>query len=188
MRLTGGEGRGRRIKGPEGPGLRPTSDMVREALFDILAGRIEGARFLDACAGTGAVGVEALSRGARAALFLERDRRALRLIAENLRIGSWPGAAEVVEGDVERSLQALARRSETFDVVFLDPPYDHPALPRLVERAATAVAPGGALIVQHRTSVRVEAPESGGLRLRRTYRYGDTSLTLLLRPAPDAGA
>jgi 16S rRNA (guanine(966)-N(2))-methyltransferase RsmD len=162
--------------------------MVREALFDILAGRIEGARFLDACAGTGAVGIEALSRGARAALFLERDRQALRLIAENLRAGPWPGAAEVVEGDVERSLQLLARRSQTFDVVFLDPPYDHGALPRLVERAAAAVAPGGALVVQHRTAVRVEAPEGAGLRLRRTYRYGDTSLTLLLRPDPVPGA
>jgi 16S rRNA (guanine966-N2)-methyltransferase len=186
LRLTGGEARGRRIKGPRGLDIRPTADRVREALFDILGPRVGGRVFLDAYAGTGAVGVEALSRGARRVVFLEGDRRAIRLIEENLKIGPWSGAVEVIQGDVPRSLERLARRTECFDFVFLDPPYDHPSLTRALTSAGRLLAEGGVLVVEHRSTLRIEAL---GLSLRpaRSYKYGDTSLTLLLAPG-DSGA
>ena len=96
MRLTGGQARGRRLKKPRGHRIRPTADRVREALFDILGARVRGARFLDVYAGTGAVGCEALSRGAAHAALIERDRNALRLIADNLRLGPWSGTGAVI--------------------------------------------------------------------------------------------
>ncbi len=177
MRFTGGEARGRSIRGPRGPGIRPTSDRVREALFDILGRRIAGASFLDGFAGTGAVGLEALSRGASRAVFLERDRRALGLIRENLRLGPWERAAEILPGDVERSLVALRRRGERFSVVFLDPPYDHPALPALLAAAGPLLEPDGLLVLEHRAAVEVAPGPGSGLAAGRSYRHGDTRLT-----------
>ncbi len=186
MRLTGGDARGRPIRGPRGPGIRPTSDRVREALFDILGGRVREALFLDAFAGTGAVGIEALSRGARRVVFLEKDRAALRLIHENLGLFAWGGASEVLAGDVVPLLLRLARRRDRFCIVFLDPPYDHPDHTRLVEAASRVLDPDGILILEHRSSAEIKAPPGGGLRLLRTYRHGDSALTSFLPAARPA--
>ncbi|HEU4403424.1 MAG TPA: 16S rRNA (guanine(966)-N(2))-methyltransferase RsmD [Candidatus Polarisedimenticolia bacterium] len=181
MRLTGGESRGRRLKGPRGLGMRPTSDRVREAIFDILRTRVERASFLDGYAGTGAVGIEALSRGAGRVVFLERDRRALRLIRENLGIGSWAGSSEVIEGDAERSLGRLGARPERFAIVFLDPPYDLDLPVSVLGLAGDLVTPAGVLLVEHRSTRPPEAFQRESLQRRRVYRYGDTSLTLFAR-------
>lgn len=177
MRLTGGDARGRRLKGPRGANLRPTSDRVREAAFDILGARVRGAAFLDAFAGTGAVGIEALSRGAGRVVFLERDRRAVALIRDNLKLGAWPGATEVIAADAGGALRALARRGEKFGIVFLDPPYDHPALEGLLQAALPILEPAGLIMIEHRSATPCAPPEDGGLRLVRSYRHGDTSLT-----------
>ena len=184
MRVTGGEARGRPLKRLRGLRIRPTSDRVREALFDILGRRIEGAAFLDAYAGTGAVGVEALSRGARRAVFLERDKRAIRLIRDNLGVADWARSSEVIEGDVEASLDRLARGTARFSIVFLDPPYDSPAPGSLLESAGRLLSAGGILVVEHRTSLLIEPPTEEVLRRFRTYRHGDTSLTSFLTSAP----
>jgi len=178
LRLTGGGARGRRLKAPRGHLVRPTADRVREALFDILGARVDGARFLDVYAGTGAVGCEALSRGAARAVFLERDRRSLELIEHNLMLGPWAGAAEILAGEARRSLQDLDRRMERFDVIFLDPPYDDPELDDVLALAARMLTPRGALVVEHRSSRAIEAPSDGPLLKLRSYRYGDTSLTV----------
>lgn len=186
MRLTGGEARGRRLKVPRGSVVRPTADRVREALFDILGARVRGARFLDAYAGTGAVGCEALSRGAGRVVFLERERRALALIEENARAGPWSGEVEIVSGDARRSLLRLGRRNERFDIVFLDPPYEESGIPEMMVLAARVLAAGGALVVEHRSSRAIAPlPEEVALALR-SYRYGDTTLTVG-RAAPDDG-
>jgi 16S rRNA (guanine(966)-N(2))-methyltransferase RsmD len=174
--------RGRRLKVPRGPALRPTADRVREALFDILGTRVKGACFLDAYAGTGAVGCEALSRGADRVVFVERDRRALRLIEDNLKIGPWAGAGEVVEGDARDSLRDLERGGKRFDIVFLDPPYDDPALAEVMVLGARLLRPGGALVVEHRSSRTIEAPAESRAPLPRSYRYGDTTLTVCRVP------
>jgi len=155
---------------------------VREALFDILGARVRGARFLDVYAGTGAVGCEALSRGAAHAALIERDRNALRLIADNLRLGPWSGTGAVIAGDARRSLRELIRRHAVFDIAFLDPPYDDPDLPVSLALAARLLAPDGVLVVEHRSGREVPLEEAATLRLTRSYRYGDSTLTFW-RPA-----
>src|SRR5689334_2482224 len=118
MRVIAGEFRSRRLKSIPGAATRPTPDRLREALFSILAPRIEGTTFVDAYAGTGAVGIEALSRGAARAVFLERNRRAIGIVRENLKVLGIEARAEVVLGNASVLLPRYSA-----DVVFLDPPY-----------------------------------------------------------------
>lgn len=186
MRLTGGKARGRRLKGPRGRLIRPTGDRVREALFDILGCRVQGARFLDVYSGTGAVGCEALSRGAAQAILLERERDALKLIGENLRLAPGSGTGRIMAGDACRSLRELARRQAIFDVIFLDPPYDAPDLSAALGLAARILSPEGVLVLEHRSTLEVALPETTLLDRARTYRYGDSSLTVY-RPAGGPG-
>jgi 16S rRNA (guanine(966)-N(2))-methyltransferase RsmD len=174
MRVIAGEWRSRKLKSVPGEATRPTPDRLRETLFDILQTRIEGATFVDAYAGTGAVGIEALSRGARHVYFLERDRTALAAIRENLASLGAAGSATVVPGQVAKTI-ALHRA----DIVFLDPPY---ALEK--EYAAALEALGKAehalVIVQH--SVRTNLAEQyGGLRRSRLVRQGDNALSFYER-------
>ena len=170
MRVIAGEFRSRRLKSIPGAATRPTSDRLRETLFDILQAHIEGARFLDAYAGTGAVGIEALSRGAAHAIFLERGRNALEAIRENLDSLELGPRATVVAGPV---LLALNRHDA--DIVFLDPPYDQEreysaALQLLAEH------PPGLVVVQH--SARLELAEDyGAMGRTRTVRQGDNALS-----------
>ena len=177
MRVIAGEFRSRRLKSIPGAATRPTPDRLRETLFDILTPRIEGARFLDAYAGTGAVGIEALSRGASHAWFLERGRTALDAIRENVASLALEPRATVVAGPV---LLTLPRYPA--DIVFLDPPYDHEreyaaALDLLSEmRPELCVA-------QH--SVRLTLPEAqGSLKRTRVVRQGDNALSFYT-PAAD---
>src|SRR5438270_4806258 len=121
MRIIAGTLKGRRLKPPTWDGLRPTSDKLRETLFNILAPRIQGARVLDGYAGTGAIGIEAISRGAVHVTFVERDQRALALIAHNLvQCGITIGYA-IIRASVERALVHLTAVRSTFDIVVLDP-------------------------------------------------------------------
>jgi 16S rRNA (guanine(966)-N(2))-methyltransferase RsmD len=170
MRVIAGEFRSRRLKSIPGAATRPTPDRLRETLFDILAPRIEGAVFLDAYAGTGAVGIEALSRGARHAYFLERSRAALNAIRENLDSLNVTHRATVLTGPA-----ALTIGRQQADIVFLDPPYD---LEREYTAAldALAEAPPSLAIVQH--SVRLALPDvSGPLRRTRIVKQGDNALS-----------
>src|SRR5215470_10186939 len=132
LRVIGGERRGFPLKSPRGGAMRPTSNRVREALFDILGRRVQGSRFLDLFAGTGAVGIEALSRGASRCLFIETDSSLGRCIRENLAICGLEGSAEVVQGSLPSCLLSLSGGSQ-FDFVFLDPPYEGLHARRLLE-------------------------------------------------------
>src|SRR5581483_8393052 len=170
MRVIGGEFRSRRIKAVPGLATRPTPDRLRETLFDVLAPRIRGAVFVDAYAGTGAVGIEAVSRGASRAIFLERSRGALEVLRENIHQLRIEDRAEVVAGLV---LVTLAQQSG--DIVFLDPPYEKAA-----EYSGAfellAAAPPSLVIVQH--SVRYEPGETHGpLQRTRVLRQGDNALS-----------
>jgi 16S rRNA (guanine966-N2)-methyltransferase len=170
MRVIAGELRSRRLKGVPGLATRPTPDRLRETLFDILAARIEGAAFVDAYAGTGAVGIEALSRGARQAYFLENNRAALAVLRENLAALELEARATVVAGRVEVTLPEC--RAE---VVFLDPPYEREGEYRKAMEAL-AQAPPAVAIVQH--SVRFEpGGPYGRLREVRRVRQGDNALS-----------
>lgn len=174
MRVIGGEFRSRRLKSIPGAETRPTPGRLRETLFDILAPRIAGAIFLDAYAGTGAVGIEALSRGARHTFFLERNRGALAVIRENLASLGLTARATVVSGPV---LLTLARCHA--DIVFLDPPYDRQ---REYQAALDLLAEAGpSLIVVQHTSRLPLTDVHGGLRRTRLVTQGDNALSFFQR-------
>jgi 16S rRNA (guanine(966)-N(2))-methyltransferase RsmD len=177
MRVIAGEFRSRRLKSLPGGETRPTPDRLRETLFDILAPRIEGAVFLDAYAGTGAVGIEALSRGARRAIFLEKNRAAVEIIRQNLDALGLARKAAVIPGPVLRALP-----NHGADIVFLDPPYDQAreyaaALAALSETSASPV------VAQH-SRFRPLGEEYGRLRLVRELRQGDNVLSFYERVTP----
>lgn len=146
MRIIAGRHKGRRLFAPTWPGLRPTSDKLRETLFNVLAARIVGARLLDGFAGTGAVGIEAISRGAAHVTFVEQDSRALALIARNL-------AHCRIETGYDISRRSIGGRAldvgrDSYDVIVLDPPYGEDPGPAIAA-AAPLLAPGGVLVVEH---------------------------------------
>lgn len=170
MRVIAGEFRSRRLQSIPGDATRPTPDRLRETLFNILAPRIEGATFLDAYAGTGAVGIEALSRGARHAFFLEKNRAAVETIRQNLASLKVEARATVVPGPVLSALPNYAA-----SIVFLDPPYDREGEYLAVLELLSA-APPELTVVQH--SVRLELPaERGTLRRTRMVTQGNNALS-----------
>ena len=187
MKLTGGRARGRRLRKPRIDGLRPTSARLREALFDVLGSRIHGASFLDVFAGTGAIGLEALSRGASRAVFIESDRRAARVIAANLALAGVADSARIVEGDAVGALRDLRRSGERFDIVFLDPPYAADLLERATPAAAGLVRSRGVLVVEHASRRRLDTTALQGLRRGRRYVHGDSVLSVLHDDGPTAG-
>jgi 16S rRNA (guanine966-N2)-methyltransferase len=181
MRVIAGSLKGRRLKAPTWGGLRPTSDKVRETLFNILSPRIPGARVVDAYAGTGATGIEAVSRGALEVCFVEQDRRAQALIAENLAHCGITTGYTMIGLDAHRALRSLAGRpgpDGLFDIVLLDPPYDiaRDDLGRVLDAAGDIVTAGGMVALEH--ARRIPAPEAAGrLRRRRDVRSGDSELS-----------
>jgi 16S rRNA (guanine966-N2)-methyltransferase len=170
MRIVGGEHRGARIFAPKGKDTRPTTDRVREAAFNLI-GPVDGATVLDLFAGSGAMGLEALSRGAASATFVEDDREAVRSIERNLEKLSVTGA-KVVQRDV---LQALAAERRTYDLVLCDPPYGYADHERLAPYLVKALTPHGLLVYE--TGAR-EEPQIQGLSARTSRTYGSARLTL----------
>lgn len=180
MRVIAGSLKGRRLKAPAWEGLRPTSDKLRETLFNILSPRIAGARVLDGYAGTGAIGIEALSRGASEVIFVDQDHRAEALINENLaRCGVANGYA-IIRADILGAL-ALLRTERAFDIIVLDPPYaaSH-NIAEVLAGAGEFVAPGGLLVLEHaRKTVTPDA--AGRLARSREVRSGDSALSFYER-------
>jgi len=174
IRVIAGALKGRRLRTPRWTGLRPTSDKLRETLFNILGDRVAGARVLDGFAGTGAMGIEALSRGAASVRFIEGDRRAAALVRENLAHCGVAQHAVVDQEDVARALRRLPVE-DVFDVVILDPPYDAPDLTDVLAAAAVHLAPGGVLVLERAT--RREPPASAALVRTRDVKSGDSTLT-----------
>ena len=175
MRVIAGEFRSRRIKSIPGLATRPTPDRLRETLFNILAPHIGGAVFLDAYAGTGAVGIEALSRGARHAYFLERSRPAIEVLRENLASLQLQARATVVTGPVLLTLERF-----TADIVFLDPPYE---LEREYQTTLQWLGghPPPLVVVQHSTHF-TPAEEYGSLRRTRSVKHSDNVLSFYAPP------
>ncbi|HVB33002.1 MAG TPA: 16S rRNA (guanine(966)-N(2))-methyltransferase RsmD [Patescibacteria group bacterium] len=179
MRIVAGKYGSRHLKSPGKLRLRPTSDRLREALFDILGGKVAGCRFIDAYAGTGAVGIEALSRGAQRAIFLEIARGAAALIRQNLEMLGAQGNAEILHGEALRGLARLHARGERADFIFLDPPYEDEAEYRRVLEFlghSAPLAPQGAIVVEHTSTLAL--PEfTGKIECERRVRQGDATLS-----------
>jgi 16S rRNA (guanine966-N2)-methyltransferase len=185
-RVIAGRLGGRTLVAPAGAATRPTSDRVREALFSIL-GDLEGTIVLDLFAGTGALGIEALSRGASHATFVESARPALRALRENLETLGLTSQARTLPMSVERALSAMPWGADAFDVVFLDPPYREvregtfdASLARAVRAGlAPSVRTSGRVVIEHAKTAL--APDAPGLTLEETRLYGDTALSFYFR-------
>lgn len=188
MRIGAGEYRNQRLAGPRGAGIRPLRERVRLALFDMVRDLVPGAQFLDLFAGTGAVGLEALSRGAARAVFVDSSPQAVRLIRENVRrLGCGP-RAEVVEGDIFTALRSLLRGGRAFDLVFVGAPYGRGLAARTAEALAELrpLLPGAVVVVEsfHKEPI---ADRYGPLVLEMRRVYGETVLSLY-RFVPEDGA
>jgi 16S rRNA (guanine(966)-N(2))-methyltransferase RsmD len=178
VRIIAGDFKGRRLKAPSWTNLRPTSDKLRETLFNILAPRVSGARVLDVFAGTGAVGLESLSRGATSATFVEQDRRAAALIDENTTLCGARDRCAIIRDTAERALQKPIA-GDPFDLIILDPPYDFEPLAPVLSAAAAHLAPDGLLVLEH--ARRRTLPDAAGIRATRTVTSGDSALTFFQR-------
>jgi 16S rRNA (guanine966-N2)-methyltransferase len=176
MRVVAGEWRGRTLKSPTWDGLRPTSDRLRETLFAIVGPTIAGARVLDGYAGTGAIGIEALSRGASQVTFVERDARAVRLIEQNLAMidAAATRARAIIRACFADAAATLA--GEAFDLIILDPPYAHDAAAVALRDARGLAAASTRIIVEHANRYAPPA-EQQGLHLRRTVKAGDSAIS-----------
>lgn len=176
MRVTGGSLRSRRVHAPRGRAVRPTPGRVREALFAILGARVAGARVLDLFAGTGAVGIEALSRGAGAATFVEAHRPTAARIEAAVRELGVADRAEIVTLPAERAVRILRGR---YDLVFADPPYAQGFPADLFAQLAEGGTVDGEAMLVYEHPGRAGAPESAPFRVTRTERYGDVALSFM---------
>jgi 16S rRNA (guanine966-N2)-methyltransferase len=178
MRIIAGELKGRRLDAPKWDGLRPTSDKLRETLFNVLAPTIVGARVLDAYAGTGAVGLEALSRGAAEVTFVEKDSRATRLIEGNLRRCGIDERHAIIRAGLADAAKRL--RAQKFDIIFLDPPYGPGSLVEALSLASELAAEETLVVIEH--AARDAPPEACGMLSRvRELKSGDSALAFYRR-------
>ena len=179
MRVIGGTYRGRSLRAAAGLAIRPTSDRLRETLFNILAPWIQGSRFLDICAGSGAIGIEALSRGASKVTFIERSRRACTVIAANLNALAVDRDATIVTGDAGAVLKKLEQEPALFDVVFFDPPYASEIYSQVMNKlgSSSLLSPEAIVVVEHRVK-NLPSPNYGKLRMFREVKQGESALAL----------
>jgi 16S rRNA (guanine(966)-N(2))-methyltransferase RsmD len=180
-RIIGGAGKGRRLYTPKGSATRPTSARVRQTLFDILAPRLGGCRFLDAFAGGGGVGLEALSRGAASVVLIEQDAAAVEALRRNAAaVASAGGELRVYRQEARTAVAGLAARNERFDVVFLDPPYESELYGPLLAAAGGVLSDDGVAVAEH--FHKKGLPETiGDLRQTRSVKVGDHRLTFYAR-------
>jgi 16S rRNA (guanine966-N2)-methyltransferase len=187
-RIIGGAGKGRRLKTTAGETTRPTGARVRQTLFDILAPRIEGARFLDAFAGSGGVGLEALSRGAARVVLVDKDAAAVAAARENARaLAQAGGEVQVFRQDAEIALLALADEGRRFDLVYLDPPYASELYEPLARLVGERLLDEGGLVVLEHFHKRALPERIGALARTRQKRIGDHCLSFYAAVAADAG-
>lgn len=175
MRVIAGTARGVPLAAPRGRATRPITDRVKETLFAILGDRVPGARVADLYAGSGAIGIEALSRGALSVDFVERDRAAIEALRTNLERTRLADGAAVHATGVERHL-ALAH-DEAWDLAILDPPYETRDMVAPLRALLARLAPGGTVVIKH--FWRTQLPDIDGLRVERQRRFGETMLTFL---------
>jgi 16S rRNA (guanine966-N2)-methyltransferase len=180
MRIISGTARGKQLRTFKSNAIRPTSDRVREALFSILTskiGNLEGIQVLDICAGTGALGLEALSRGARRGLFIDSSRRATDLITHNSRTCEVEEHVEIIRGGFSSALPRLD--GSGFELIFIDPPYNRDMLPEIITRISTLnlLASGGIICAEESKKAHVD-PDIGPYTCIDTRTYGDTCIYL----------
>lgn len=186
MRILAGEARGRTLKTREGNGTRPTDARSRETMFNIVGARTVGARVLDLYAGSGSLGLEALSRGAQSCLFIEQNAQACRAIGDNVRALKWENRAQIWQNSVQKSLRRLTDKEETFDLIFADPPFDRagelPELCTSLDNATQLLHNGkkpfsGLLVIQHHWKAKLSL--SDAFKRVQERRAGESLLVFL---------
>lgn len=177
MRVITGTARGRKLLSPDGDNVRPTTDTVKEAVFSIIQFNVENSVFLDAFAGSGQMGIEALSRGAKKVYFVDNSRKSLRVTRDNIRLCGLEENAQVISGD---TLTFLSQTKEKFDIVFLDPPYKTGLLQKALEKAAAIMKPDGMIIGEYPVDDAVPE-ETGGFAIKKTYKYGMINVSIYTR-------
>jgi 16S rRNA (guanine(966)-N(2))-methyltransferase RsmD len=180
MRIISGTSKGRRLATPKGQALRPTSDRVKESIFNILGQVVQGKLVLDLFAGTGNLGIEAVSRGARRVLFVERGREATRLIKSNLSQCGMAMLAEIIPKDVIRAIGILHQRGEAFDIILMDPPYEKGLIEKTLWKLQShrIYQDDSILIIEH--DRREPLPKDlFGWNLIRQRKIGDTLVSFL---------
>lgn len=181
MRVITGTARGRALEAPAGLDTRPTAARVKEAVFSIIQFEVEGARVLDLFAGSGQMGIEALSRDARHCVFVDNAARSQEVLRRNLAHTRLGGAAKLVAAD---ALSYLRTAPDGFDIAFVDPPYKKGLLPGVLDALVPLMSAGGAVICE--TPPDEELPAAvGDYSLHRSYRYGKTKITVYRRPQAD---
>ncbi len=173
MRVTGGTGRGRRLKAPAGSCVRPTSDKVKQALFNILGERVVDALFLDLFAGAGGIGIEALSRGAGRVVFVDASRASLLAVKQNIEETGFTERSQAVLSKVESFLK---KPSGSYDIVYLDPPYADEMQPLLELIAGAKILKPDSIVIAEHFKKQPSPASAGGLTLYREAKYGDTVL------------
>jgi 16S rRNA (guanine966-N2)-methyltransferase len=182
MRIISGICRGRKLTPIEGIEIRPTSDRIRETVFNILGTRVKNARVLDLFAGTGALGLEALSRGAAHAVFVDASAAACRIIRQNIDRCRFFGQTDLIQQDLFLPLHDPAVTSRCFDLIFMDPPYDRNFITNIVEKQALAavLSDRGIIVAEHATKERLSFPLNG-LDIFRQKKYSRTTVSFLTR-------
>ncbi|MBQ9210474.1 MAG: 16S rRNA (guanine(966)-N(2))-methyltransferase RsmD [Clostridia bacterium] len=171
LRIIAGSARGRRFEAPEGRDTRPTLDRVRENLFNMLQGKTLDARTLDLFAGSGALSLEALSRGAAFAVLADRDREAIRVEKKNIAALGFEEKTRVLQSEWKNTLRALSAEGEKFDLIFLDPPYVMTDLREVTERLLPLMAEESWIVIEHQAKAQVQVAEGLGLVKERTWGY-----------------
>ncbi len=182
MRVITGSARGRNLVAPEGLDTRPTSDMTKGAVFSILQMIIENSEFLDLFAGSGQMGVEALSRGARSATFIDKDPKAVNAIKQNLKACGFMEKAKVAMMD---SLSYIQNCQSKFDVIFLDPPYQKELLAAVLPYCGKCLKEEGIVLCEMEKTEQPPVENLGGLTLVKEYRYGKAKLCSYKLPSAD---
>jgi 16S rRNA (guanine966-N2)-methyltransferase len=180
MRVISGTSKGRRLATPKSRAIRPTSDRVKESIFNLLGGEVEGKVVLDLFAGTGSLGIEALSRGAKKAIFVEKGRQALRLIQRNLSHVGVRERSEILPKEVNRAIGTLKQKGESFDLILMDPPYEKGLIRKTLLKLQShrIYHEDSILVIEH--DRREPIPEMGeGWTLIRQRRIGDTMISFL---------
>ncbi len=187
MRVIAGSAKGRILKSPKGIKIRPTSDKVREAIFDILGARVPGSKVLDLFAGTGALGIEALSRDASRVLFVEKSAGCIKIIAENLKRTNFADKAIIIRADAFKKIRQFYKQVERFDIVLADPSYITPSshketipIPKKTLQTLSEndiLSENGLVVLEHHISFQASEYE-GRLRLVSSRRYGKTGVSI----------
>lgn len=180
MRIVAGTFGGRRLQSPKSMSIRPTSDRVREAIFSMIEDQVPEACVLDLFAGTGALGLEALSRGAARVVFVDHSRQAVRLIQANAASCGVQDRVEVIHGTAEQAVRRLARDGRVFRLVFMDPPYGKGLIQKSLAIVDAVAEEGALLIAEHHGKECMPESVEGWLKIR-TRKYGDTAVSIWLR-------